>query len=179
MWPCRFKVHFRLEYSAVLVSFQLSAKGHRKKKKGRGGNRKMMKMMGKEQLPYSMMKGGIKLCEITNGMENGNRESLFIVSANGRIRGQVKLTDVKLKPNKSRWFFKCSKLKTLYYRVLWVLKCTWVWQARRSSARKFSERLFYRDKTSDQKFPVTQCREVLMYAYEVLVLLCISTISCL
>lgn len=87
---------------------------------GGGGNthRKMMRMMSKEQLPYCMMKGGIKLCEITNGMEKVNRESLFIVSANGRIRGQVKLTEVKLKPNKSRWFFKCSKLKTLYYRVL-------------------------------------------------------------
>lgn len=111
-------MHFDLEYSAVLVSFQLSAKGHRKKKR-RGGHtydRKMMRMMCKEQLPYCMMKGGTELCEITNGMEKANRESLFIVSANGRIRGQVKLTEVK--PNKSRWFFKCNKLKTLYYRVL-------------------------------------------------------------
>jgi len=96
-------VCFHLECGAVLVSFQLSAKGHRKKNQ-RGKNRKMMRMMSEEQLLYCMTKGGIKLCEITNDMEKVNEESLLIVSANARLRGQLKFTDVT--PSKSRWFFK-------------------------------------------------------------------------
>lgn len=116
--------------------------------------------MGKEQLPYCMTQEDIKLCEIRNGTGKVNRESLFIVSANVGIRGWMKWTDVK--PSESRWFFQYSKLKTLYSRVLWMVKCTWVWQVRQKSARKISERLLHRDTISDQKLPVTQCREVLM-----------------
>lgn len=114
------------------------------KKNQRGKNRRMV-MMGKKELLYCTTKGGIKLWEVTNGREKVNRALLFIVTSNVRIRGQVKLTDVKLKPNKSRWFFKYSKLKTLFHRMLWMLKCIWVWQARQISARKLSERLLYRE----------------------------------
>lgn len=70
-------------------------------------------MMGEKELLYCMTKGGIKLWEITNGREKVNRASLFIVTSNVRIRGQVKVTDVKLKPKQSRWFLKYSKPKTL------------------------------------------------------------------
>lgn len=50
----------------------------------------MMRMMGKEQLPYCMTQEDIKLCEIRNGTGKVNRESLFIVSANVGIRGWMK-----------------------------------------------------------------------------------------
>lgn len=72
-------MHFHVEYGAVLVSFQLSAKGQKKNKRGK--NRRMMRMMGKEQLQYCVTKGGIKLCEITDGLEKVNKESSFVGSA--------------------------------------------------------------------------------------------------
>lgn len=62
-----------------------------------------------------MAQGGIKLCEITRGMEKVTRELSFIVAANARIRRQVKLTDVKFKTNRSRWFFKYSKLSDFFF----------------------------------------------------------------
>lgn len=62
-----------------------------------------------------MAQGGVKLCEITRSMEKVNRELLLIVAANARIRRQVKLTDVKFKTNRSRWFFKYSKLSDFFF----------------------------------------------------------------